>query len=292
MYWTECLFEVWISTTSQFKFNIKSELTPFSFFIVLLWMIHQCTLFHFSATCHTETTFHNLIILSKLSLTLHFFLLNILITQMSHYGRIVFKNLKVIYKFLPMHSWSFIRESKKDICPDLKRGSRLCSLKNTSLKIEGTRPASNIHRKTTIIWEIKGITEEDEKKMKSLRGGKLRLVVEGRKTVMREGMQRRTIEFTSSLQIGFWWQSPLWRTQLMSSDLPETESPESSYSYSEERENQLYFKHISWHWTTVAESSKRKATKNQDSNIKHLFRGECIKNVSTFLDNIGMQLKV
>lgn len=89
-----------------------------------------------------------------------------------------------------------------------------------------------------------------KRKMKSLRGGRLRLVVEGRKTVIREGMQRRTIEFTSSLQIGFWWQSPLWRTQLMSSDLPETESPESSYSYREERENQLYFKHISLEFKT------------------------------------------
>lgn len=60
----------------------------------------------------------------------------------------------------------------------------------------------------------------------------------------------------------------------MSSDLPETESPESSYSYREERENQLYFKHINCHLTTVAECSKREATKNQDGNIKHLFRGQ------------------
>lgn len=74
----------------------------------------------------------------------------------------------------------------------------------------------------------------------------------------------------------------------MSSDLPETESPESSYSYRIERERrisnfsscQLYFEHTSWHQTTVADSSDR-ATKNQDSNIKHHFKGECIKNMST-----------
>lgn len=39
--------------------------------------------------------------------------------------------------------------------------------------------------------------------MKSLREERLRLVVEGRKIVMREGLQRRTMEFTSSLQNGF-----------------------------------------------------------------------------------------